>query len=84
MFVQIGDKNQHLLRALLDEVFGAENFVVQIFLKKTPHHEGALVEAINDHIIWYAKNKSSVKYRPLYKPRSYWDAEGSLGQVYEY
>ncbi len=75
VFVQIGDKNQHLLRALLDEVFGAENFVVQIFLKKTPHHEGALVEAINDHIIWYAKNKSSVKYRPLYKPWSYWDAD---------
>jgi adenine-specific DNA-methyltransferase len=75
VFVQIGDKNQHLLRALLDEVFGAENFVVQIFLKKTPHHEGALLEAINDHILWYAKDKAQVKYRALYKPWSYWDAD---------
>lgn len=75
VFVQIGDKNQHLLRGLLDEVFGSENFVVQIFLKKTPHHEGSLLEAINDHIIWYAKEKTRVKYRPLYKPWSYWDAD---------
>jgi adenine-specific DNA-methyltransferase len=75
IFVQIGDKNQHLLRALLDEVFGARNFVVQIFLKKTPHHEGTLLEAINDHILWYAKDKSQVKYRPLYRPWSFWDAD---------
>lgn len=75
IFVQIGDKNQHLVRALLDEAFGAENFIVQIFLKKTPHHEGALLEAINDHILWYAKDKSRVTYRPLYKPWSYWDAD---------
>lgn len=75
IFVQIGDKNQHLLRALLDEVFGSDNFIVQIFLKKTPHHEGALMEAINDHILWYAKDKQNVKYRPLYKPWSYWDAD---------
>jgi adenine-specific DNA-methyltransferase len=75
VFVQIGDKNQHLIRALLDEVFGAENFVVQIYLKKTPHHEGSLLEAINDHILWYAKDKTQVKYRPLYKPWSYWDAD---------
>ena len=75
VFLQIGDKNQHLLRALLDEVFGAGNFVVQIFLKKTPHHEGLLLEAINDHILWYAKDKTQVKYRPLYKPWSYWDAD---------
>jgi adenine-specific DNA-methyltransferase len=75
IFVQIGDRNQHLLRTLLDEVFGAENFVVQIFLKKTPHHEGGLLEAINDHILWYAKDKGNVKYRPLYKPWSYWDAD---------
>jgi len=75
VFVQIGDENQHLLRGLLDEVFGAQNFIVQIFLKKTPHHEGLLLEAINDHILWYAKDKTQVKYRPLYKPWSYWDAD---------
>src|ERR1700728_659357 len=35
VFVQIGDDNVHLVRSLLDEVFGAENFVSQITFKKT-------------------------------------------------
>jgi adenine-specific DNA-methyltransferase len=29
-FVQIGDENVHLVRSLMDEVFGSENFVAQI------------------------------------------------------
>ena len=29
MFVQIGEENVHLVRSLLDEVFGSENFVSQ-------------------------------------------------------
>ncbi|MDO9566562.1 MAG: site-specific DNA-methyltransferase [Candidatus Desulfaltia sp.] len=67
-FVQIGDENVHLVRSVMDEVFGSENFVVSIILQKTPSHEGNLVEAINDYILWYAKNKESVKYRPLFEP----------------
>ena len=34
-FVQIGDENVHLVRSLLDEVFGSENFVSLITFKKT-------------------------------------------------
>jgi adenine-specific DNA-methyltransferase len=30
VFVQIGDENVHLVRNLLDEVFGSENFVIEI------------------------------------------------------
>ena len=30
VFVQIGDENVHLVRAVLDEVFGADNFVASI------------------------------------------------------
>jgi adenine-specific DNA-methyltransferase len=33
IFVQIGDENVHLLRALMDEVFGAESFVTTIIFK---------------------------------------------------
>src|SRR2546422_5593233 len=46
MFLQISDKNVHFARSVLDEVFGAKNFIVQIVLKKTPHHEGLLLESI--------------------------------------
>ena len=34
IFVQIGDENVHLVRCLLDEVFGSENFVTQITFQK--------------------------------------------------
>lgn len=35
IFVQIGDENVHRVRALMDEVFGDENFVSEIAIKKT-------------------------------------------------
>ena len=35
IFVQIGDENVHRVRALMDEVFGEENFVALITCRKT-------------------------------------------------
>jgi len=35
IFVQIGDENVHLVRCVLDEVFGSENFVSEITVRKT-------------------------------------------------
>ena len=35
VFVQISDENQHLLRSLLDEIFGRQNFCCQIVYRKT-------------------------------------------------
>jgi adenine-specific DNA-methyltransferase len=35
IFVQIGDENVHLVRSLMDEVFGSENFCSLITFKKT-------------------------------------------------
>jgi adenine-specific DNA-methyltransferase len=35
IFVQIGDENVHLVRCVLDEVFGSDNFVAQITFAKT-------------------------------------------------
>src|SRR6185312_6044134 len=35
IFVQIGDENVHLVRSLMDEVFGSENFCAMITYKKT-------------------------------------------------
>jgi len=35
IFVQIGDENVHRVRALMDEVFGDENFIAQIAFAKT-------------------------------------------------
>ena len=35
IFVQIGDENVHRVRAVMDEVFGDDNFVAEISLQKT-------------------------------------------------
>jgi adenine-specific DNA-methyltransferase len=68
LFLQIGDENVHLVRSLADEVFGIENFVVTLIIKK----KGATTPTnpVNDYILWIAKNKESMKLRPLYDLRS--------------
>lgn len=68
-FVQISDDNVHLVRCLMDEVFGSENFVALITFKKTTTQTSELLAATSDYVIWYSKNKTVVKYRQLYKER---------------
>ena len=63
IFVQISEENVHRLRSLMDEVFGAENFIVQIIIKKTGTLVGEFIESINDYILWYGHSKHATKYR---------------------
>ena len=66
IFVQIGDENVHRVRSLMDEVFGEENFVSQIwFRKKTMPLGTKLLEQMGDWIIHYSQNKETIKYRQL-------------------
>jgi adenine-specific DNA-methyltransferase len=66
-FVQIGDDNVHLVRSLMDEVFGAENFVSIITLKKSSGATTEFLGATTDFLIWYAKNRDVAKFRKLFK-----------------
>lgn len=66
-FVQISDENVHLVRSIMDEVFGGENFVSLITFKKTGGQTTKLIAPVSDYIIWYAKDIEQVKYRGLYK-----------------
>lgn len=67
IFVQISDENVHLVRSLLDEVFGVENFCALIpFRKKTMPLGTKLLEQMSDFILWYAKSKPIVKYTKLF------------------
>jgi len=71
IFVQIGDQNLHLVRCLLDEVFGPENFVALIpFRKKTMPLGTSFLEQMADFIVWYAKHRPAAKYRKLFRPVS--------------
>ncbi|MFE1849068.1 site-specific DNA-methyltransferase [Streptomyces sp. NPDC059489] len=72
VFVQIGDENAHLVRALLDEVFGSEQFVTSITFKKTtgagsPTGGTTVLAAVTDTILWYARDRKFVKYRQLFQ-----------------
>lgn len=78
IFVQIGDENVHRVRVLMDEVFGDGNFVSEIVFLKT---SGAGSPAIGtntiagtyDCIVWYAKNKESIKYHQPYRAKTLGD-----------
>src|SRR5687767_3601124 len=54
IFVQIGDENVHLVRCVMDEVFGAENFVSEITFAKTAGASSDLLPGITDYVLWYA------------------------------
>jgi adenine-specific DNA-methyltransferase len=65
-FVQIGDENVHLVRSVMDEVFGSENFVSLVTIKKTAGLGTDLLPAVCDYIVWYCKTKHNLKFRSLY------------------
>jgi adenine-specific DNA-methyltransferase len=71
IFVQIGDDNLHLVRSLLDEVFGSENFLNIITFRKTSPLGTAGLPSVVDFILWYARSASDCKIHSLYAPKSF-------------
>ena len=67
IFVQIGDENVHRVRALMDEVFNEENFVSNIYFRKTGGHSDDNVGSALDIILWYSKQSKQFKFRKLTK-----------------
>ena len=68
-FVQIGDENLHLVRALMDEVFGAANFVGIVNFQKTGGLVAHQLISTVDFLVWYARDKSKAKWHRLYVER---------------
>lgn len=79
-FVQISDENVHLVRNVLDEVFGSDNYVNTINYRKTSSQtsENSL-SSVSDYILFYAKNKSRIKFRPLFIDK---EPEGDVNYRY--
>jgi adenine-specific DNA-methyltransferase len=76
IFVQIGDENVHRVRALMDEVFGEENFIALIQFKKTGGFDTGSIPLICDYILWFSRNKSSLKSRSLLEAKIYSEGSG--------
>lgn len=77
IFVQIGDENVHRVRAVLDEVFGAENFISLISVQTTTGFEANYLGNMSDFIVWYAKSKVLGKARPPFYRKGFDLGEGN-------
>lgn len=69
IFVQISDENVHLVRTLMDDVFGRDNFISTIVFQKTSSEEGEGVANTSDYLLWYCREKERFKSAPLYREK---------------
>ncbi len=81
VFVQIGDENVHRVRALMDEVFGEENYITSVTFKKTGSMSGNFISGITDYVLWYGKVKENTKFRRLLVDRSDESIDSGFGNI---
>ena len=68
VFVQIGDENVHLVRNILDEVFGSENFISQVAVTKTTGLGSTKsLPSRFDYLLWYSKAHNFLKIRSIFE-----------------
>ena len=67
IFVQISDENLHHVRELMDEVFGAENFVCDHSLSRNKRVLSRVSSAtVVDYLFWYARDQDAHQVSQLY------------------
>ena len=69
VFVQIGDENVHLVRSLMDEVFGSEQFLGQVLFEKTSSASSDRLAGVCDYLLWYGKNRDYTKFHQLFSTK---------------
>lgn len=70
IFVQIGDENVHRVRAVMEEVFGEQNFVSQIAFRTTTGRASDGLAAASNYLLWVSKDRAEMKYRALWQDKS--------------
>ena len=73
IFVQIGEDNVHRVRAVMDEVFGAENFIGMINFVTTGGVKQNFLASRTDTLLWYAKNRPKTKFNRIFSPKNFED-----------
>ena len=69
IFIQIGDENVHLVRTLMDEVFGKDNYCAVVQFRKTGGLDDKLLSTVSDNLVWYARSKPHTKFRKPFRQR---------------
>ena len=95
IFVSIDDNEAANLKLLMDEVFGAENFVADIIWEKrfTRNNDAKLMSFVVDHILFYRKSdlvkvlreprtekSNSIYSNPDNDPRGVWTSVSYISQ----
>lgn len=70
IFIQINDENLHLVRALMDEVFGKNNHFATIVFNKTTGFTDQRLSCVYDCLVWYARDLQQIKYHQIYQKKS--------------
>jgi len=79
VFIQISDENIHHAKEVMEEIFGPNNFISIISFRKTNRALGAkLLGKVTDYIIWFAKDKTKVKYRELFLEKNFSDNQSTF------
>lgn len=81
IFVQMNQETAHLVRNVLDEVFGARNFVSMIAFTKTGGQSSTLLGGIYDVLLWYAKDRSRLRFNRIYIKKQF-GGPGTSGYVF--
>lgn len=76
IFIQISDENLHRVRFIFEEVFGSDNYVRLIALKKTAGDTTKLLTDQADYLIWFAKDKTKLKYQPIFLEKKVGEGSG--------
>lgn len=69
IFIQIGDENVHRVRAVVDEVFGEDNYISTINFATTSGFTTSFLSREGDLILWYAKKIECIKAKSLFRQR---------------
>jgi len=83
IFVQISDENLHRVRALMDEVFGPENFICEISFSKTSSLGTRFLDETCDHLIWFAKDKTRAFFQRLFTDKVFGEKGASQYTIAE-
>ncbi len=72
IFVQIGDENVHRVRAVMDEVFGDENFVSpdRRSRRRPANRANCFRRSLRLHALVCEDRSAAAKYRQLYRPKA--------------
>jgi adenine-specific DNA-methyltransferase len=82
IFVQIGDENVHRVCAVLDEIFGQDNRISLITVKKTGGLGSDSIKNVTDFIVWFCKDSSHMKWRKLMQTKAL-GVGASTGERYD-